>query len=306
MPLQGKDPNLVVSFTKYGGVARLSQIYTFVQAESGSALKEALTTAYGEPYEGNWTVWSETDYKKNAAKTDVEKLDEYDLGMAKQLAGGEQKLFIIRPYITVDYRYDEDRNGPVLLSDAQCFLIRYRADTYLRSLYGSAPIPEYKPALDTPAPFVPMGISRENFGSLAGYTAEEMETRYKDSLLVNYDALGLEEPDFLGFDLCYNPDSNTPREIIGYFDEYDGYLCCLQAYVVAESEEALRNGLTELLGAPTEVDGELRWYGYDANDPMFVNSVENYATYRVSETMLNSGPVYVLSVVFDYGFDYTP
>ena len=118
--------------------------------------------------------------------------------------------------------------------------------------------------------------------------------------------MGLDSPEFLTFEIIHNSDGNEPRELIAYFDEHDGYLCCLQGYVTAESEEALQAGLTELFGEPTEVEGELRWYGYDANDPTIVSQVDNYATYRVSETVLSSGPVYVLGVVYDYGFDYGP
>jgi len=306
LALYGKEPHVEVYFTDYAGVERLSQVMTIVQAEGGPALREALTNVYGEPYEGDWAVWSGTDLEKKASKTDVAKLDEYDLGMAKQMAGGEQKLFVVRPYITVDYFRFEDRNGPVLLSDASSFLVRYRADMYLRSLYGSPPLPENKPSLVVPALYVTMGMSRESLGELAGYTAEEMEQKYRDSVLISYDEMGLDSPEFLTFEIIHNPDGNEPRELIAYFDEHDGYLCCLQGYVTAESEEALQAGLTELFGEPTEVEGELRWYGYDANDPTIVSQVDNYATYRVSETVLSSGPVYVLDVVYDYGFDYGP
>lgn len=304
LALYGKEPHVEVYFTDYAGVERLSQVMTIVQTEGGPALREALTNVYGEPYEGDWAVWSGTDLEKKASKTDVAKLDEYDLGMAKQMAGGEQKLFVVRPYITVDYFRFEDRNGPVLLSDASSFLVRYRADMYLRSLYGSAPLPEYKATLDSPVSWVAMGMSRSNFGQQIGRTEEEMETKYKDSILVTCEELELTEAEFLGFEIAHNPDSNEPQDFLFYFDEHDAYLCCVQANVTAESEDALLNGLTELLGNPSVVNGELRWYGYDYHNPDAVYDWELYASYFSKDALVSNRNIYTICVYFDLGFEY--
>ena len=305
LALYGNEPHVEVAFKAYAGVERLYNVAVNVQAENGPALKEALTAAYGEPYAGDWTLWSGTDLTKNATKDDMEKLDEYDLGTALQITGGEQKLFPLRPFVTVQYMSFGDGTGPVLESEStQRFRVLYRADTYLLSQYGSAPLPEYEATLEHPIPVVNMGMDRRNFGEYIGRTAEEMETKYKDSILVSCEELELTEHEFLGFEIVHNPDGDEPQGLIFYFDEHDAYLCCMQANVTAESEDALRKGLTELLGEPSVVNGELRWYGYDYHDTTVVHESELYAAYFSKDALQSNRNVYTLCVYYDLGFEY--
>ncbi|MBR4888554.1 MAG: hypothetical protein IKU17_05365 [Clostridia bacterium] len=306
LELYGKEPFVAVAFKAYAGVERLYQVDANVQAENGPALKESLTAVYGEPYVGDWTLWSGTDFKKNATKADMEKLDEYDLSMAMQITGGEQKLFPLRPFVTVQYYSFGEDTGPVLESEStHRFRVTYKADQYLLSLYGSAPLPEYRTTLDMPIlSWVSMGMSRSNFGSSIGRTEEEMETKYKGSILVSCEELELTEHEFLGFEIVHNQDGAAPQDMIFYFDEYDAYLCCIQANVTAESEEALQAGLTELLGEPSVVDGEMRWYGYDYYDTTMMHDYELYAAYFSRDLLPSNRNVYTLCVYFDLGFDY--
>ncbi|MBR4888555.1 MAG: hypothetical protein IKU17_05370 [Clostridia bacterium] len=273
MKLTQENQAVQLRFEEYEGVQRLSGVTLYVYAKSGAALKEAMTLAYGEPYEGEQTLWSGTDLQKDAVDADVEKLNEQDLQVALQIADGEQKLFALRPFVTV---YTNTDLPALKLNQPYDFLLMYHADAYLKSLYGSA-AEETAVSLAKPIGGLHMGMSRTSFAQLIGTTEEELLAKNKREILLDYTALGMTEPEFLGFALC-SDETGAPRQMRISFAE-NGNVAILQVIVLADSLEELKSRLTALYGEPTAYSMP-QWYDVNSTDETmqpFITYVDNGA-----------------------------
>jgi len=285
IPLTAEDQSVQLHFNEYLGVRRLSTVTLYVHAKNGPALKEALSSVYGEPYEGEQTLWSGTNLQKDAAGADVEKLDEYDRGTLLAVAGGKQKLFAVRPYLTV---YTNTDLPPLKLNQSYDFLLMYRADAYLKSQYGSEPIGTIV-SLKEPVQGLVMGMSRLDFAELIGSTEDALLAKNKREILLDYTALGMKEPEFLGFELCPYADG-TMRELRISFTD-NGDVVIVQAAILAESPEEVENRLTRMYGDPEEAYTP-QWYAPDASDDAFAP----FVTYMENGAVINGQRVFTLFV----------